>query len=83
MMRLLFGAKYDDAQLDLRAVNALEEDPLVKTRSVAVTSKNGIVTLRGTVHSSLEKSRVRDVVQQGLENALLKYERIVDNIVIE
>lgn len=78
----LFGAsKYNDAQLASQAMAAVTTDPMVSDPgAVVVTSKNGVLTVSGTVTKMQEKARVEDVIRSALETRSLKHERIVNEL---
>ncbi|MEZ4709423.1 MAG: BON domain-containing protein [Caldilineaceae bacterium] len=77
-----FSKKYDDSQIIACAESALEIESMIRSTDLAVTSENGVVMLSGKVRSRIDKSRATDVVLNSLTGASLKFERIVDNIVV-
>ncbi|MCB0084062.1 MAG: BON domain-containing protein [Caldilineaceae bacterium] len=81
-MRWPFSKKYDDSQIIACAESALEIESMIQSRDLAVTSEKGVVMLSGKVRSRIDKSRATDVVLNSLTGASLKFERIVDNIVV-
>jgi osmotically-inducible protein OsmY len=77
----LFGNRYDDEQLVMRGERAITEDPRISTfSSLGVSSKEGIVTLHGTVSAEREKVYVEDCVRHTLEGSGLKYAQILNQI---
>ena len=82
-MRLPFmKQKFDDDQIMMCAQSALEVETMLNATSLNVESEKGIVRLVGKVRSKIDKSRAATVVQHGLIGAQLKYDRIVDDIVV-
>lgn len=77
-----FTKKFDDSQIVACAESALEIESMIQSQNLAVTSENGVITLSGKVPSRIDKSRATDVVLNSLTGASLKFERIVDNIVV-
>ncbi|HBY98047.1 MAG TPA: hypothetical protein DEP84_29575 [Chloroflexi bacterium] len=78
----LFGPKYDDEQLCMRAEHALAEDPVVPAVRVGVSCENGVVVLSGTVNSEREETHAVEVVRHALDAAQLQYDRVVDELVV-
>ena len=54
-----------DFELRHSVERELEEDPSVDARDVAVTAKNGVVTLTGHVPTLGEKWRAEGIAEQG------------------
>ncbi|MEZ4661298.1 MAG: BON domain-containing protein [Caldilineaceae bacterium] len=77
-----FSKKYDDSQIIACAESALEIESMLQAKDLSVTSEKGVVMLNGKVRSRIDKSRATDVVLNSLTGASLKFERIVDNIVV-
>ncbi len=83
-MRIPFLTKrFNDNQLDQCVMTSLESDGLVDVTRLDVTSANGVVTIQGRTRNVFEKKRVGNVAQQGLEASGLRFQQIVDQIVIE
>ena len=79
----LFGGKYHDDQIVSAVENALAVDPLLHdATSVTVTSKKGVLLLKGTVHSPSERDRVEELLRTTLGIHNLKYDRIVNAITV-
>jgi len=77
-----FRTKYKDDEIVSCAHSALEYETMLNATNLAVDSEKGIVTLSGKVRSVVDKNRATDAVHQGLVGANLKFDRIVDEIVI-
>lgn len=62
----------DDKAITTGIQAKLFSDPILKTRDVHVDSRNGIVTLSGTVNTDLEKSAVERITTQeeGVKNVV-------------
>ena len=78
----LFGSnKYNDSQIVSQAMTAVTTDPIVNdVSSVVVTSKNGVVTLSGSVQKRQDKDRIEGIVENSLNTVSLKHERIVNEL---
>ncbi len=78
----LFGSnKYPDSQIVSQAMSAVSTDPMVSDfSSVVVTSKNGVITLSGSVQKKQDKDRIEGVVENALNTMSLKHERIVNEL---
>ena len=82
-MRIPFLTKrFNDNELDQCVMTSLETDGLVDVTQLAVTSNNGIVTIQGRTRNVFEKKRVGNVAQQGLEASGLRFQQLVDQVVI-
>ena len=82
-MRLPFmKQKFDDDQIVLCAQSALEVETTLNASDVNIESDKGVVTLIGKVRSRIDKNRAAIAVQQSLIGAQLKYDRIIDDIVV-
>lgn len=80
-MKLFGGNKYPDDQLARQATTAVTNDPLISDPgSVVVTSKNGVVTISGTVRQQNEKERVEGLVRTAISTMGLKHEQIVNDL---
>ncbi|MFN8468123.1 MAG: BON domain-containing protein [Caldilineaceae bacterium] len=80
-MKLFGGNKYPDDQLASQATTAVTHDPLISDPgSVVVTSKNGVVTISGTVRQQNEKERIEGLVRNAISTMGLKYEQIVNEL---
>ena len=77
-----FSKKFNDSEIIACAENALEIESMIQSKDLAVTSDHGVIMLSGKVRSRIDKSRATDVVLNSLTGASLKFERIVDNIVV-
>lgn len=83
-MRIPFFTKrFDDSQLDQCVMTSLESDGLIDVSRIDVSSANGIVTIQGHTRNVFEKKRVGNIAQQVLESSGLRFQQIVDQIVIE
>jgi hypothetical protein len=81
LSRLFGSKKYNDSQIASQAMTAITNDPILTDNgSVVVTSKNGIITLSGTVHKRQEKDRVEGVIRNALTTMSLKHERIINEL---
>lgn len=81
-MSPLFGPKYDDERLCLQGEHALAEDPILNAAHLDVSSEKGVVTLRGRAPTQVAKTRAEEAVRHAYDLAGLKYDRIVDEIVV-
>ncbi len=77
-----FTRRFDDRELDQCVLTSLENDGLVDVSRLAVTSSNGIVTIQGQTRNIFEKKRAGNLAQQGLEASGLRFQQVVDNIVV-
>ncbi|MBW7881830.1 MAG: BON domain-containing protein [Caldilineaceae bacterium] len=76
-----FGPRYDDEKLVSRAKAALAADPIISdAEALIVSSKGGVITLRGVVLKSKEKDRIEGVVRTALTSAGLKHERLINEL---
>ena len=73
--------KYDDKILVLQAERVLANDPSIDNSTIAVSSRNGVVTLTGNVRSQAEHRRVLDAIERAYKRMNLKYDRVADMIV--
>lgn len=75
------GSKYDDAQLVKEATAAIAADPLItESDAVIVTSKDGVMTITGSIQRRQEKERIEGVVRAALTSKGLKNERIINDL---
>ncbi len=74
--------KYDDGQLCTRAEAALAADATIPPNALDVTSEDGVVTVRGLVHSDLAKRHALEAVRSAFEVGGLPYARIEDRITV-
>lgn len=77
-----FSKKFDDEQIAACAMSALEYETPLNAGNLDVDSEKGVVTLRGQVRSVVDKNRATDAVHQSLTGARLKFDHIVDEIVV-
>lgn len=83
-MRIPFLTKrFDDNALDECVMVSLESDGLIDVTRLAVKSDNGVVIIAGRTRNVFEKKRVGNVAQQGLDASGLRFQQIVDHIIIE
>ncbi|MCB0110586.1 MAG: hypothetical protein KDE53_31915 [Caldilineaceae bacterium] len=83
-MRIPFLTKrFNDNALDQCVMVSLESDGLIDVTRLAIKSDNGVITIAGRTRNVFEKKRVGNVAQQGLDAAGLRFQQIVDRIVIE
>ncbi len=75
--------RFNDNQLDQCVITSLESDGLIDVSRLDVSSANGIVTIQGRARNVFEKKRVGNIAQQVLESSGLRFQQIVDQIVIE
>ena len=73
--------KYDDKILVLQAERVLANDPSIDNSTIAVSSRNGVVTLTGNARSQAEHRRVLDAIERAYKRMNLKYDRVADMIV--
>jgi osmotically-inducible protein OsmY len=80
-MKLFGGNKYNDDQLVNQSMTAIANDPLISDSGrMVVNSKNGVVTISGTVRDQHEKERIEGVVRNALTTMGLKHEQIVNEL---
>ncbi len=79
-MKLL--TKYKDEALVAHAERALGDEPTVDPSRLNITSENGTVFLRGTVKNSRTREHIVNIVRQAYQKVGLKYDRIVDELVV-
>jgi osmotically-inducible protein OsmY len=79
----LFGTRYKDDEIVLRAEHAIAEDSIlnIMTRT-DVSSQDGVVTIQGKAASEREQRHIEDVVRHALDGAGLAYEQIDNRIVL-
>lgn len=58
------GETIDDAGITMRVKGSLLDDPLVKGMKIDVDTRQGVVYLTGTVHSSAEKNKAISLARQ-------------------
>lgn len=76
-----FGSKYDDEKLVSSIQTAILEDPMIIDHSkVNVDSKDGVITLTGSVGKQMEKDHVEGTARDALRYHGHKFERIVNDI---
>lgn len=72
--------KFDDKTLVLQAERALANDPSIDNSTIAVSCRNGIVTLTGNVRNQAEHRRAIDAIERAYKRMNLKYDRVADMI---
>lgn len=83
-MRIPFlTRRFNDEQIDHCVLATLARDGLFDMSQLAVTSDNGIVTISGCARNSFEKKRVGTLAHSGLTAAGVRFQAIVDQVVIE
>jgi osmotically-inducible protein OsmY len=79
--RLFGSSKFNDAQIVSQSMAAITADPMVNDHgSLVVTSKNGVITLSGSVQKRQERDRIEGVIRSALNTKSLKHERIVNEL---
>jgi osmotically-inducible protein OsmY len=79
----VFGGKYNDEKLVSTVEQAIAVDPLLRDPSaLIVASKKGVIQLTGKVHSPSEKERVESLIRTTLSHANVKYDKIVNDIMV-
>jgi len=79
--RLFGSSKFNDAQIVSQSISAITADPMVNDHgSLVVTSKNGVITLSGSVQKQQERDRIEGVIRSALNTMSLKHERIVNEL---
>ena len=82
-MRIPFFTKrFQDEELDQCVLTSLESDGLVDVTRLDVRSNNGIVTIQGRTRNIFEKKRVGNIAHQGLEASGLRFQELVEDIVV-
>jgi len=75
--------KFDDAQIVSVATRTIEEDAAIQNPGqLIVTSKNGVVTLSGSVYTDLQMRHLEGAVNSALRAVGLKHAEIVNQIVV-
>ena len=75
------ASKYDDAQLVKEATAAIAADAAIGDSStLVVTSKDGVMTIAGSIQRRQEKERIEGVVRTALTSKGLKHERIINDL---
>ena len=75
--------KYDDAAIVSVATRTIEEDPVIeRPGQLIVTSKNGVVTLAGSVNTETQMRHMEGAVNSALKTAGLKHAEIVNQVVV-
>ena len=83
LLSIFSRTKYDDPQIEIRATRAIEEDAIVHhAGQVIVSSKNGVVTLTGSVNTEIEKAHLEGVARSAIKMSGLKFADIVNEIVV-
>ena len=79
----LSGPKFDDARIVSVATRTIEEDPAIENPGqLIVASKNGVITLSGSVSTEMQMRHVEGEVNSALKTAGLKHAEIVNQIVV-
>ncbi len=81
-MSLLFGKKFKDEELIAAAENALSDEPTLNVSNLTVTSEKGIVTLGGQLSSTMAKRRAIEAVERAFQRKGLKYDKLIDDIML-
>jgi hypothetical protein len=75
--------KFDDTQIVSLATRTIEEDPAIENPGkLVVTSKNGVITISGSVASDRQMRHVEGAVNSALKTAGLKHAEILNQIVV-
>lgn len=83
-MRIPFlTRRFNDEQIDHCVMATLASDGLFDVSQLAVTSDNGVVTISGCTRNSFEKQRVGTIAHSGLTAAGVRFQEIVDQVVVE
>jgi len=83
VLKQIFGGKYDDEKLVSTVEQAIAVDPLLQdTTAIIVTSKKGVIELTGKVHSAREKDRTESVIHTTLNTANLKFDQLVNHLIV-
>ena len=78
-----FTPRFNDEQIDHCVIATLANDGLFDMSQLSVTSHNGIITISGHTRNNFEKTRVGTVAQTGLTAAGVRFQEIVDQVVVE
>lgn len=82
-MRIPFLApRFDDEQIDRCVLTTLANDGLFDLSQLAVSTDHGVITIKGRTRNSFEKQRIGSITHAGLTAAGLRYQAIVDELVI-
>jgi len=77
----LFGPKYDDHKINVRASEAITADAKIKEPGqLSVSSQDGVVTLLGSAFGDVERYSIEGTIRSALKAAGLKYVRLVNEI---
>ncbi len=84
MLRIpFFTQRFNDEQIDHCVIATLTNDGLFDMSQLSVTSYNGIITIRGRTRNHFEKTRVGTIAQSGLTAAGVRFQEIVDQVIVE
>jgi osmotically-inducible protein OsmY len=81
-MATLFKTKYKDDEVVRIAEEATDADPMIDGRRLKISSKNGVITLEGTLPNSSTRAHLHEVITSALARASLKFDHIEDRTVI-
>lgn len=73
---------FDDEQLDRCVITTLTNDGLFDVSQLAVSTAHGVITIKGRTRNSFEKQRIGAITQASLTAAGLRYQAIVDELVV-
>ena len=74
----IFGTKYKDEELISSAEHALAEEPTVDASCLTIISEKGVVTLGGSLKTTIAKRHAVESIEKAFQRKKLKYDRIVD-----
>lgn len=77
-----FTPRFNDEQIDHCVMTTLANDGLFDISQLSVTSDNGIITIRGRTRNHFEKKRVGNLAYSGLTAAGVRFQEIVDQVVV-
>ena len=84
MLRIpFFTPRFNDEQIDHCVIATLANDGLFDMSQLSVTSHNGIITIRGRTRNHFEKTRVGNIAESGLIAARVRFQKIIDQVVVE
>jgi len=75
--------RFDDEQIDRCVMSTLTNDGLFDVSQLAVSTEQGVITIKGRTRNRFEKQRIGSIAHTSLTSARLRYQAIVDELVVE
>lgn len=77
-----FTPHFDDEQIGQCVMTTIANDGLIDLSQLAVSTDHGVITIKGRTRNSFEKKRIGSIAHSGLTAAGLRYQAIVDELVV-